>query len=32
VIDATLPRARIGKIIWDRVNQLLQAEKISKHV
>ena len=32
VIDATLPRARIGKIIWDRVNQLLQAEKISRHV
>lgn len=32
VIDATLPRARIGKIIWDRVNQLLQAEKISKYV
>jgi len=32
VIDATLPRARIGKIIWDRVNQLLQAEKIPKHV
>jgi dTMP kinase len=23
VVDATLPRARIGKIIWDRVNQLL---------
>jgi len=32
VIDAALPRARIGTIIWDRVNQLLQAEKISKHV
>ncbi len=32
VIDATLPRARIGKIIWDRVSQLLQAEKISGHV
>ena len=27
VIDATLPRAEIGKIIWDRVNQLIQAEK-----
>jgi dTMP kinase len=31
VIDATLPRARIGKIIWDKVNQLLQAEKTSRH-
>jgi len=31
VINATLPRARIGKIIWDRVNQLLQAEKTSRH-
>lgn len=31
VIDATLPKARIGRIIWDRVNQLLQAENISKH-
>jgi dTMP kinase len=31
VIDATLPRARIGKIIWDRVNQLIQTEKISSH-
>lgn len=31
VVDATLPKARIGKIIWDRVNQLLQAENISKH-
>jgi dTMP kinase len=31
VIDATLPRARIGKIIWDRVNQVLQAEKTSGH-
>jgi dTMP kinase len=30
-IDATLPRARIGKIIWDKVNQLLQAEKTSRH-
>jgi dTMP kinase len=27
VIDATLPRARIGKIIWDRVSRLLPAEK-----
>jgi len=32
VIDATLPRARIGKIILDRVKQLLQAEKNSRHV
>ena len=31
VIDAALPRAKIGKIIWDRVNQLLQAEKTSRH-
>ncbi|MFC2049861.1 dTMP kinase [Chloroflexota bacterium] len=31
VTDATLPRARIGKIIWDKVNQLLQAEKTSRH-
>jgi dTMP kinase len=31
VIDATLPRARIGKIIWHRVNQLIQAEKTSRH-
>jgi dTMP kinase len=31
VIDATLPRATIGKIIWDRVNQLIQAEKSSRH-
>jgi dTMP kinase len=31
VIDATLPRARIGKIIWHRVNQLLQTEKTSRH-
>jgi dTMP kinase len=30
VIDATLPKARIGKIIWDRVNQLI-AEKTSSH-
>ena len=32
VIDATLPQARIGKIIWDRVEQLLQAKKTSRHV
>ena len=32
VIDATLPRARIGRIIWDRVNRLLQTEKVLKHV
>jgi dTMP kinase len=32
VIDATLPKGKIGGIIWDRVNQLLQAEKISRHV
>jgi dTMP kinase len=31
VIDATLPRATIGKIIWDRVNQLIQTEKCSRH-
>jgi dTMP kinase len=31
VIDATLPKARIGKIIWDKVNQQLQAEKASRH-
>jgi dTMP kinase len=31
VIDATLPRVRITKIIWDRVNQLIQAEKTSSH-
>jgi dTMP kinase len=31
VIYATLPRARITKIIWDRVNQLIQAEKTSSH-
>ncbi|UCH50698.1 MAG: dTMP kinase [Chloroflexota bacterium] len=31
VIDANLPRARIGKIIWDRVKQLLQTEKASRH-
>lgn len=32
VIDATLPRARIGKIIWERVSVLLQPGKASKHV
>jgi len=32
VIDATLPRARISKLILDRVKQLLQAEKTSRHV
>ena len=31
VIDATLTKAKIGKIIWDRVNQLLQAENVSRH-
>jgi len=31
VIDATLPKARIGKIIWDRVNQLLSAQNTPKH-
>ena len=30
VIDATLTKAKIGKIIWDRVNQLLQAENVSR--
>jgi dTMP kinase len=30
VIDANLSRARIGKIIWDRVKQLLQKENILK--
>ena len=30
VIDATLPRARIGKIIWDKVNHLLEVENILK--
>ena len=29
VIDATLPKARIGKIIWDRVNQLLNKHHLS---
>lgn len=32
VIDATLSRATISKLILDRVKQLLQAEKSSKHV
>ena len=32
VIDATLPRAEIGKIVWDRVDLLLRAEKVSRHV
>lgn len=32
VIDATLSRARIGKIIWDRVSHLLQTEKKSRYV
>jgi len=31
VIDAALPKAKIGKIIWGKVNQLLQAGNISKH-
>ena len=31
VIDATLTKTKIGKIIWDRVNQLLQAENVSRH-
>ena len=31
VIDANLPRAKIGKIIWDRVNHLIQAQKASRH-
>lgn len=31
VIDATLPKARISRIIWDRVNQLLQAKNMSNH-
>ena len=31
VIDATLPKARISKIIWDRVNQLLSAQNTPKH-
>ena len=32
VIDGTLPRAEISKIVWDRVSSLLQAAKASKHV
>ena len=31
VIDATLPKGRISKIVWDRVNQILQAQNTSKH-
>jgi len=31
VIDANLPRVKIGKIIWDRVNRLIQAQKASRH-
>jgi len=31
VIDATLSKAEIGGIIWDRVNQLLQAEGMMRH-
>jgi dTMP kinase len=31
VIDATLPRARISKIVWDRVSSLLQAAKATKN-
>jgi dTMP kinase len=32
VIDGTLSRAEIGKIIWNTVEGLLQAEKVSQHV
>ena len=32
VIDATLPRTNISKIILDRVKQLIQTEKASRHV
>jgi dTMP kinase len=32
VIDATLPKAEIGKIIWERVDRLIQARKVSRHV
>jgi dTMP kinase len=32
VIDATMPRAEIGKIVWNRVSHLLQAEKVTRHV
>lgn len=28
VIDATLPKAKISKIIWERVNQLLQTKNV----
>jgi len=31
-IDGTLPQAEIGRIVWDRVNRLMQAEKVSRHV
>jgi dTMP kinase len=31
VIDATLPKKRIGEIIWNRVEQLLKARNILKH-
>ena len=31
VIDATLPKAKIGNIIWDKVNQSLRAKNITKH-
>ena len=31
VIDATLPKAKISNIIWDKVNQLLQTKNITKH-
>ena len=31
VIDASLPKASIGKIIWDRVSQLLSAQNTPKH-
>lgn len=30
VIDAVLPKARIGKIIWDRVSQLLNKHSLSR--
>ena len=32
VIDATLPRATVARIIWDRVSRLLQAESTSEYV
>ncbi len=28
VIDANLPRATVGKMVWDKVNQLLQSKGI----